>query len=284
MSLPVTVVTVAFGSTDVVKHWAEKWSDTTATCVISDNGNEKKWDVDKRVRILPYQGNKGFGAGINRAIEESDTPLVLITNPDTLPAQYDSLSRLISYHVRGSFTGAITSNSSEEEVHSTGIFPEKSWVRSQIFKPANNLWRKDRFDWIQGSLMMVHREDFLKIGGFSSKYPLYFEDVDICARAKKQGMNINFCETSRFIHDEGSGADRVTATRLSCFHWGMLEFFRSFDPQNAEAVKKMILAKCILRMFSYSVVNTQAAKGYYLALRSIIRGIAPGLPGSVHGK
>ncbi len=283
MALPVTVVTVAFGSPDVVGTWINEWSDTGASCIISDNGNLMPASTGNRARVLPFTGNEGFGAGINRAVLESDSPVVLITNPDTLPRSAESLSNLLDYHTRGSITGALTVDSSGKEVHSTGIWPDRAWVKSQVFRQAENLWREDQIDWLQGSLMMVHRDDFLRIGGFSSRFPLYFEDVDVCSRGRKQGMNIDYFKQGGFIHDEGSGSDQARVTRLSCYHWGLLEFFRNHDPGNAEVVRKMIIAKCILRSISYAVVDVKAARGYYRALLSVLKGVAPKLPGSVNG-
>ncbi len=283
MSLPITVVTVAFGSPDVVRKWAQKWSGAGAACLISDNGNQIPQNISDTAGVLPFTGNSGFGSGINRAVQEADTPVVLITNPDTLPDKAESLKTLFNYHTRNTLTGASTVDSAGKGVHSTGVWPDKNWVRSQIFKSAESLWRKDRTDWLQGSLIMIHRDDFLKMGGFSNRYPLYFEDVDFCARAEKQGMKVGFCRGSRFIHDEGSGADKATATRLSCFHWGLLEFFKNHDPANVDAVRKMIVTKCILRLAAYAVINPEAAKGYYKALQSVLSGIAPKLPGALNG-
>ncbi|MCK5786146.1 MAG: glycosyltransferase family 2 protein [Candidatus Sabulitectum sp.] len=283
MSLPVTVVTVAYGSSDVVRKWAHEWSSTGASCLISDNGNRIPSDISGKVRVLPFTGNKGFGSGINRAVLESTTPVVLITNPDTRPEHKESLDVLYDHHSRGSFTGAATVDKAGNKIHSTGIWPSRNWVRSQVFRPAESLWRSDRVDWLQGSLIMAHRDDFLELEGFSSNYPLYFEDVDICARAKKLGFNINVCPEAGFIHDEGSGSDRVTATRLACYHWGMLQFFRDHHPASVISVRKMLIAKCILRLAAYAVTDREAARGYYTALRSVYREIAPMLPGNSNG-
>jgi GT2 family glycosyltransferase len=278
LSLPITVVTVAFGTPEVVSKWVREWSKTGVSCVISDNGNQIPGGLCAHAKILPFAGNTGFGAGINRAVQESETPIVLITNPDTLPESSGSLTALADYHTQGSFTGGFTVDCSNREVHSTGIWPTLSWVRSQIFKPAGTLFCRDRIDWLQGSLIMVHREDFLKLGGFSGGYPLFFEDVDICARAAKSGMGIDLCRDARFIHNEGSGSDRVTATRLSCYHWGMLQFFLNNDPSNASAARRYIIAKCMARLIAYSVLYPDASKGYLLALKSIQRGTPPTLP------
>ena len=280
MPLSITVVTVAFGNPDIVRNWVQKWSSTGASCLISDNGNSVPFDLGKEAEILPFNDNSGFGGGINRAVQASGTPIVLITNPDTLPADKESINTLLDFHSVNSFTGAFTLNSKGLEVHSTGIWPHKEWVRSQIFHSAKGLWRPERIDWLQGSLIMVNRDEFLRLGGFSSRYPLYFEDVDICARAKKQGMNINFCRESRFIHDEGTGSDPVTATRLSCFHWGMLEYFRNHDRVSFTDVRRMIIAKCILRLFAYTARDTESAKGYFAALKSVLSDRSPELPGA----
>ncbi|MCD6587048.1 MAG: glycosyltransferase family 2 protein, partial [Candidatus Fermentibacteraceae bacterium] len=177
MSLPVTVVTVAFGNPEVIKKWGQEWSGAGAACLISDNGNLLPGDLNKEVAVLPFQGNTGFGRGINRAVQKADTPVVLITNPDTLPGNPYSLESLLHFHSEGSLTGGITVDASGREVHSTGVWPTSDWVRSQVFRHAESLWHRNTTNWLQGSLIMVHRDDFLKLNGFSSNYPLYFEDV-----------------------------------------------------------------------------------------------------------
>ena len=278
-----TVVTVAFGNSKVVRNWAERWSCTGAFCLVCDNGGQLSSGDAGRAGILPYEGNDGFGAGINRAVKHSSTPIVLVTNPDTLPGDQMSLGKLLEYHSCGSLTGGRTLSSSGEEVHSTGVWPSLGWVRSQVLRSAGSLWRLDRYDWLQGSLIMANRDEFLEMGGFSERFPLYFEDVDLCARAQKRGMEIRFCRESSFVHDEGSGSSRAAATRLSCFHWGMLEYFRSHDPGNAEAVRRMIIAKCIVRIAAFPVRDTATVRGYRRALRSVLTGVAPSLPGAVDG-
>lgn len=278
MSLPVTVVTVAFGSAKAVNDWAAKWSSLGAECIIANNGSAISNDFGDRVTVLPSIGNIGYGAAINRAVAEAQTPIILITNPDTLPLNSDSLEKLLTNHKEGVITGAITVTSTGNTVHSTGIWPDISWVKSQIFKPAPSLWREDRFDWLQGGLLMVHKKNFLEAEGFDENFPLYFEDIDFCANAVKTGISMNFCKSASFIHDEGSGADRAIVTRLSCFHWGMYQFFRKHYPTEAKAVRKLICLKCIVRIFQNSLLHPEKTKGYIASLKSMIRNTAPALP------
>lgn len=278
MSLPVTVVTVAFGSTKAVNDWAAKWSSLGADCIIANNGSPISMKYGERVRVLPSIGNIGYGPAINRAVAEVQTPIVLITNPDTLPLSKHSLDKLLACHEEGVITGAITVTSTGTTVHSTGIWPDSSWIKAQIFKPATSLWRSDRYDWLQGGLLMISKKDFLDLDGFDESYPLYFEDVDLCAKAKKAGIAVNLCDTARFIHDEGSGAERATVTRLSCFHWGLYQFFRKHFPREIKSVKRMICFKCIFRILQHSFLQPEKTRGYIASLKSIIRDTPPHLP------
>jgi N-acetylglucosaminyl-diphospho-decaprenol L-rhamnosyltransferase len=45
-------------------------------------------------------------------------------------------------------------------------------------------------DWIAGIFMLMHNRTFSGLGGFDSAYRLYFEDVDLCTRARLMGLRI----------------------------------------------------------------------------------------------
>jgi len=235
------------------------------------------------MKVLPYRGNSGFGEGINRAAAAADTPLILITNPDTLPKNPGSLDSMVSAHSRGTIAGGLTYDNEGLIVHSTGIWPDVPWIRRQVLARAAPLWREDRFDWLQGSLMLLSREDFLRLGGFSSNYPLYFEDTDLCARASRAGMKMVFHEDSSFIHTPGTGSSGSPAVRISCFHWGLAEFVRKHQPHEFHAARSYIFAKCALRALSLWPVMPSAAMGYLTAIRALAKKCPPQLPQRAHG-
>lgn len=57
-------------------------------------------------------------------------------------------------------------------------------------------------DFVSGSLMIVKKEVFEKIGFFKEEYFLYYEDVDLCYRAKKMGFQIGIDSKKSYIHQE----------------------------------------------------------------------------------
>jgi len=55
-------------------------------------------------------------------------------------------------------------------------------------------------DWLTGSAMMFRREAFSDIQGFDEKYPLYFEDQDLCRRMWGKGWQVSYVPSAKMIH------------------------------------------------------------------------------------
>lgn len=61
---------------------------------------------------------------------------------------------------------------------------------------------KESVDYISGSCMAIHRNVIKKIGGFYEPYFMYYEDVDVCVRARKAGFPIKKMGMLGFVHKE----------------------------------------------------------------------------------
>lgn len=272
------VVTAAFGNVEGLVRWAGIWSATGAECVIADNGGLLPDSFPPAVRVLAYNGNTGFGAGINRAVEASSASRILVTNPDTLPTSRSSLNELLLDHRKGRLSAGSLIDSNGTVQPSGGIWPDIPWLRSQLFAKTPTLWRNGSIQWIQGALILCHRSDFESLGGFSSSFPLYFEDVDLCARASRIGIRPGIVERASFQHCEGTGSSGSAALRIACFHWGAAEFFRIHRPMNYHKARTLILAKCLTRTLILLPIKPERALGFFRGFKSILRGTPPILP------
>jgi N-acetylglucosaminyl-diphospho-decaprenol L-rhamnosyltransferase len=58
-------------------------------------------------------------------------------------------------------------------------------------------------DAISGACMMMKSDTFAKVGGFSTDYFMYSEDVDLCFRIKKAGFHNYFVGSARVVHHGG---------------------------------------------------------------------------------
>jgi GT2 family glycosyltransferase len=55
-------------------------------------------------------------------------------------------------------------------------------------------------DWIGGMFMLFRRDAFAAVGGFDTRYHLYYEDVDVCARLRLAGYDIRLVPKVFAVH------------------------------------------------------------------------------------
>ncbi len=56
-------------------------------------------------------------------------------------------------------------------------------------------------DWIAGVFMLMPSKVFEQVGGYNLRYPLYFEDVEFCIRARLKGYQIGVYKNLKVVHD-----------------------------------------------------------------------------------
>ena len=71
-------------------------------------------------------------------------------------------------------------------------------------------------DYVAGCCMLVKEEVFQKIGLLDEKYFIYFEDVDFCVTAKRQGFRVIVDPKSIVYHKLGGSMDRWS--KRAIFH------------------------------------------------------------------
>ena len=60
---------------------------------------------------------------------------------------------------------------------------------------------------VTGASMLVRREAFDDVGGFSEEYPMYLEDTDLCLRLRQEGWKVIYTPHSEAIHEEGASSN-----------------------------------------------------------------------------
>lgn len=274
----VTVLTVAANSGEALLNWRDAWAPSGCRLLVADNGSSDGSPGKSGVPVIRTGGNLGFGNGVNAAVRACDTPLILVTNPDTVPETPFSLAALLGFHSEGTLSGAVLLDGSGNPAASGGRWPTVPWVAAQVLRRARPLWNGTSPNWIQGALILAERSLFLEsLGGFHRDYPLYFEDVDICARALARSVQTRYCEGARFVHREGTGAPSAGAVRLTCFHWGMWKWFDLNRPASSETVRRLVMLKCLVRM-SVFPESSPERKGYAAALSALRLRVAPKMP------
>lgn len=173
------------------------------------------------VRFIESDWNSGFAAGCNQGAAQGSAPTLLFLNPDVI-AEPGSIRALLNVKLKSPDIVILSAS----QVDARGrlgkvfdMFPDKlTWFRS--VKYLLRRLRPDRYpnprqpftglldcDWVSGSVFMISRVDFGRLGGWREDYWIYSEDRDLCLRARRTGGRVVCSGDIRLIHAHG-GASR----------------------------------------------------------------------------
>ncbi len=147
-------------------------------------------------------------------------------------------------------------------------------------------------DWVPGCSMMVRRETFGSIGAFDEKYFLYFEDVDLCLRARAAGWTVRYEPRARVWHREGAKKEGLfSSTFIYYFLRNRLYLMKRFAPRRMwrchwrqlELVVFLLLKAAVRRPAALTEIVSLATRSYldfyvYRAMGRERRGRIPAPP------
>jgi GT2 family glycosyltransferase len=176
-------------------------------------------------RFVNNEINGGYANGCNKGVSYACGKYILILNPDTIATE-GALEKLVM--TSNSNPGfVITScrqvNEKGKESIAWGPFP-KFWNLTGLMRTLLRTgyqsqiriregFPRDIFfpDWISGSVVLISKENYLRLHGFDEDFWMYFEDVDLCKRATTAGGVIAFCNNVTIEHNHG-GSSRINKT------------------------------------------------------------------------
>jgi hypothetical protein len=149
------------------------------------------------IELLVNERNLGFGAGNNRGIQyalERGAEYVLLLNNDTTVAP-SMLSELIMVAEADPYIGIVG------PLIYYADRPREVWFAGMRFRYGLYMVRKglslnlplapaEEVDFVSGCGMLVRREVWERVGLFDPRFFMYYEDLDLCVRAKRVGYRI----------------------------------------------------------------------------------------------
>ncbi|TXI34869.1 MAG: glycosyltransferase family 2 protein [Candidatus Moraniibacteriota bacterium] len=152
-------------------------------------------------RVLTPPQNDGFGAGVNLGVAEARGAIVGILNPDVrfVESFLRVVQELLERDPALLCAPTLVTLRGEEEANSFGSAPS---LRRIVEIHSGRRWRGKELDWMSGAALFLTRERFLSLQGFDAGYFLYFEDVDLCLRAKEMGSKLKRM-SARLVHVGG---------------------------------------------------------------------------------
>ena len=192
--------------------------------VIDDNSNDETQEIlekkVKNIKIIRNNTNLGFVDSCNKGASLSAGKYLVFLNNDTIVTE-NWLEPLLNT-IEKDNVGAVGA----KLIYPSGILQEAGsiiWKDSSGWnygkyddpeKPEYNFVRE--VDYCSGAALIVKRDIFEKIGGFSKEFrPGYYEDTDLCFSIRNMGFRVLYQPKSVVIHYEGvtSGTDTHTGVK-----------------------------------------------------------------------
>jgi N-acetylglucosaminyl-diphospho-decaprenol L-rhamnosyltransferase len=193
--------------------------------IVVDNDSVQPPDLPPPVRLIRNKENVGFARAHNRGIAASTGDLLVLINPDTVVERdfFRSLEKFFGENPRVGVAGPKILDSegqlqlsARREISAlsgllgrtsllTRLFPKSSLVKSQ-FPAVTDQTHPSSVDWVSGACMVIRRDTLREIGRLDVRFFMYFEDADLCRRARAAGWLVYYLPHIEIIHQTGASS------------------------------------------------------------------------------
>jgi N-acetylglucosaminyl-diphospho-decaprenol L-rhamnosyltransferase len=243
-------------------------SDDSLHFLESDRGEV----TSSRVTVIKNQENRGFAKASNQGILASQSPLLLLLNPDTevRPGAIDALIAAVRSEARVGVSGPRLLNTDGslqpsvwpslpmylycffDDLQLCRLLPNR--LRGELLKGRFSAHDARRVvKCISGAVLMVKREVVDDIGPYNEHYHMYGEDIEWQLRIERAGWKTIFEPAAVIVHHGGQSAlKRWTGNEIRVREIdGTLRLQRDcYSPLYA-------LLSTIARVFTFSVVRAK---------------------------
>ena len=195
--------------------------------IIVDNESEKAGFEEFRKRhawvtMVANPMNSGFGYGCIIGVNNAGGEQLLFMNPDVI-ASVEDIRKLVAIKAAHADVALLAPRQVGTDGRPQKVFDEFPGVLNQS-KTIKSLLRLLRAghkadprgdhrelvycDWVTGSVLLVDRDDYDRIGGWSRDYWMYVEDADLCKRAHDAGLRVAYTPEVTVLHAHG-GSSRI---------------------------------------------------------------------------
>lgn len=252
---PVAIVIVTHNSASEIGACLDAIRDLTDTeIVVVDNASSDSTRDEitaRKVHLIANATNVGFAAGVNIGVRATTAPLVLLLNPDAhLIGGLEALAAHFDDPRTGAAGGMLVGSDGK---------PQAGFMARNLPTPAalifevlgiNRLWPANPVNWHYrcrgvdpmtatlveqpaGAFLMFPRAVWEKLSGFDERFrPIWFEDVDFCARIKAAGLRTYYEPRAVAKHTGGHSITPLSIeARESYWYGSLLEYSaRHYSP------------------------------------------------------
>jgi GT2 family glycosyltransferase len=246
------------------------------------------------VSLRRWRHNRGFGRAANEGCRLSRGDWVLLLNPDmTLePGFLDAvLARAAHFSAARPDAGVIgfrLHNADGTPQPSAGPFPTLLGTLARLVLPrARRKYRPppgpgpSPVDWVTGCCLLVRRACWQALGGLDPRFFLYYEDVDLCRRARDLGWTVWYDPAPGAVHHRPLHARPVPpALRLVTRHALLTYARKHWRAWQFRALAGIVCVEAFVRRLRAAAHGDPTAARLFAELGGISAAMARGRAGS----
>ena len=205
----ISVVIVSYNSADVVGDALDSVKNFESIFVVDNNSSDNTSNLVKqnfpKVNFIQNDSNLGFGAANNIALEKIKTKYALLLNPDATIEEDDILKLL---EAADTYSDAaiispilVDEGGSSRQNYKRNVFNREK-RRSKYIEPEGDLCA----EYIPAAVWLLNMENMKKVGFFDPEIFLFYEDDDLCLRAREAGYSCVVVPAAKAVHKQGASS------------------------------------------------------------------------------
>jgi len=266
--------------------------------IVVDNGSTddslERISCSVKYHLIKKNENIGFAKACNVGLWQSSGKFILFLNPDT-EVREDTLKKAFNTMLNNeniSVLGVMHIDESGNIAPSCSRFPKLRYYfydiigLSKIFPKKfyhatimldMDFSQSSYVDEVNGSFFFCRRSVLDRVGGFDERFFVYYEELDLSYRIKKNGGEI-FYDADNEIYHKGCGvSDQVKAKRLFYVLRSRIKYgFKNFNKINAIVLFVLTMFVEPFSRLLYLVISGKFSEinelvgGYYYLFRYYI--------------
>jgi len=186
-------------------------------------GKHKSIDL----QVVRTTTNQRFAGAVNLAVAITTADYILLLNNDVSPHSNTRTKLLEAIsQCNQCFAVGCLEYSNEAQTDPSGR--NKLWFERGLFQHSKHPKQvSGDTAWVSGGSGMFDRQKWIDLGGFDLNFsPAYWEDIDICQCARREGLNIRFTDTTFVLHQhESTHKDVFGELSILAMSWKHARYF-----------------------------------------------------------
>lgn len=280
--IDVSIIIVSYNSKNFLLQCIDSIYKRLKRCnfeiILIDNDSiDGSQDIVRRrfpgVNLVANKTNVGFAMANNQGLSLARGEFFFLLNPDT-EIMSGAIESIISFMNRNPSVGIVGPKlvRSDSTIQSSckkfptlrgellqNIFTDKFipvFVKSCFGDEIPVSKHEMRVDWVTGACLAIRRKMIEQVGQFDESFFLYYEEVDLCFRAKKRGWDICFFPEAVVVHHGGKSTEKnLRRSLLAAFESKYYFFKKHYKPVDVALSRKFALFGIRIRLAMLNVMR-----------------------------